>query len=829
VHPWIETYQTLSRLSSAPVLWRSAIGWASFWCYAAVVLMSALVYGVEVLALDALRVGSLGTVLVLGCGSGSLVAQRLSGVKGEPGLIPCGTAGLAGLTVLLAVAVPAYLWTALVLLLLGCASGWVIVPLTTCLQRYSGPEEHSSMPAVRQALGATGVLLGAGVFWSCRDVFHVPATGMLLLAGAVALLGAIYCMRRLSDFCVRFLVTRLTRSLYRIHIVGRQYMPEQGPALLICNHLSFADGFLLGSCMQRFIRFLLARPFYEARTLHWLFRSLKEIPVASWDRSDVRAALGRARQALHEGHVVCIFAEGAISRTGNLLRFQRGFEIVMKGVNAPIIPVHLDRLWGGPLSFKGGHMVWRWARLRRHPVTVSFGAPLPPTTRAATVRQAIMELGSAAVAHRRTAQDLLHLRFIRTAKRRWFAFCMADTPGRQVRYGQALVDSLWLARWLRTRCTEEAMIGILLPTSVLAALAHIAALLAGKVPVHLNDMAAQEDLVAAVQQCSIRTIVTSRPFLALARVTAQTHVLTLDEVLPQRTILRQIWCTLVAWLTPTCLLQATYTQPGQTPDSLATVVFSPGSTGTSQGVMLSHHNLLSNVESLDQVLVLAGRDRLLSTLPFYSACGLTIMLWLPLSVGFGVIYCANPAPATPFDALVQAHRATLVLSPPACYERHLQQCQATSLALLRYALTGTALPSITTAHEFKARYGRDLLAGYGCAEMASVIALNVPDVLYDGKRQTGVKPGTVGHPLPGIAVKVVHPETGVALPYGTAGLLLVRGPNRMLGYLGQPAHTAAVLRDGWYVTGDIASLDEDGFIHLSDRLPPAPPVGQASG
>jgi acyl-[acyl-carrier-protein]-phospholipid O-acyltransferase / long-chain-fatty-acid--[acyl-carrier-protein] ligase len=91
-------------------------------------------------------------------------------------------------------------------------------------------------------------------------------------------------------------------------------------------------------------------------------------------------------------------------------------------------------------------------------------------------------------------------------------------------------------------------------------------------------------------------------------------------------------------------------------------------------------------------------------------------------------------------------------------------------------------------------------------------------VVHGTPRQLGHKPGTVGHPIPGIAARVIHPETGAPLPYGTEGLLLVTGPNRMLGYLGQPEKTAEVLQDGWYMTGDIAAIDEDGFIHLTDRL-----------
>jgi len=143
-------------------------------------------------------------------------------------------------------------------------------------------------------------------------------------------------------------------------------------------------------------------------------------------------------------------------------------------------------------------------------VTVSFGAPLPSTTKAETVRQVIAELGSAAVDHRRARRDLLHLRFIKTAKRRWFRACMTDSTGRALTYGKTLIGGLLLARWLRRRRSDEATIGLLLPASVGGALANIAVLLAGKTPVNLNFTVGEEAMASALQQCSIRTILTSR-------------------------------------------------------------------------------------------------------------------------------------------------------------------------------------------------------------------------------------------------------------------------------------------------------------------------------
>lgn len=625
-------------------------------------------------------------------------------------------------------------------------------------------------------------------------------------------------LRTLPAFLIRFSLWLLTHTLYRIRIVGPEHVPVRGPALLVCNHVSFIDGLLVGGCVQRCIRFLIYRPIYEHRALHWLLRHLQAIPVQGGNAKDVVAALARAQEELRQGHIVCIFAEGAISRTGNLLPFKRGFERIVKGLDVPVIPVHLDRVWGSIFSFKDGRFFWKWPRRLPYPVTVSFGAPLPSTVTAQEVRQHIAALGSAAVEQRRTVRDLLHLRFIATAKRHWFSYCMSDSTGRRLTYGQTLIGSLLLARWLRQHRPHDAMLGLLLPASVAGALTNIATLLAGKVPVNLNFTAGREALTSALQQCAIGTIVTSRTFLAKAHLTELEGMVYIEDVMRDMSALRQACTALAAWLVPTRLLQGLCNRQRLRPDDLTTVVFSSGSTGMPKGVMLSCHNVLSNIEAIQQVFALTRADCVMGVLPLFHSFGFTGTLWLPLITGCGVAYHPNPLDAKTIGAMVHQHQATILISTPTFYATYLRTCSAAQFASLRYAIAGAEKLRPTLAHAFKEKYGLDLLEGYGCTEMAPVVSVNVPDVEHGTHRQTGGKPGTVGHPLPGIGAQIVDRETGAPLPSGQEGLLLVQGPNRMLGYIGQPEKTSEVLRDGWYVTGDIAMIDADGFIHITDRL-----------
>jgi acyl-[acyl-carrier-protein]-phospholipid O-acyltransferase/long-chain-fatty-acid--[acyl-carrier-protein] ligase len=404
------------------------------------------------------------------------------------------------------------------------------------------------------------------------------------------------------------------------------------------------------------------------------------------------------------------------------------------------------------------------------------------------------------------------------AKRRWFAFCMADSTGRTLTYGKVLVGSLLLAHWLRKHRPHEAMIGLVLPASVAGALANIAVLFAGKIPVNLNFTAGREAMTAALQQCETQTVLTSRTFLTKAQIEKMTGMIFIEDVLTQISSVQKILTFLVAFLAPTRLLQALHSREQQKPESLATVVFSSGSTGTPKGVMLSHHNILSNIEAIQQVFSITEKDRVMGVLPFFHSFGFTGTLWLPLVAGFSAAYHPNPLDAKTIGELVGKHQATILISTPTFYAAYLRKCSATEFSSLRHALAGAEKLRPSLAQAFKEKYGLDLLDGYGCTEMAPVISVNVPDIEHSEPRQIGYKPGTVGHPLPGIAAKIVDIETGDPLAPGQEGLLLVKGPNRMLGYLGEPEQTAEVLRDGWYITGDIATIDDDGFIRITDRL-----------
>ncbi len=612
----------------------------------------------------------------------------------------------------------------------------------------------------------------------------------------------------------------LTRTIYRIRVEGAENLPRTGGALLVCNHLSMVDAFLLGTASGRFVRFLMYQGFYEKPLIKPLARLLGLIPISSEQRPrELIQSLRAAAEAIRQGDLVCIYAEGQVTRIGQMLPFRRGFERIMKDVDAPVIPVCLEGVWGSIFSFEQRRFVWKLPKRLPFPVTVSFGRPMAPAATPAEVRCAVQELGSEAWRHRKALMQPLHREFVRTARRHPLRFAMGDARAPRVNCLKALTRAIYLARRLRPHWEGEEKVGILLPPSVAGALVNFAALLMGKAPVNLNYTASEEMLVSCLRQCGIRTVVSSQAFLDKVKLKLPGRVLRLEELAGQPRLRERLAALALALLLPARWLERALgcaRRVGM--DDLATVIFSSGSTGEPKGVVLSHFNVAANIAQLEQVFGLTGKDCMLGILPFFHSFGFTGTLCLTGTLGVGVVYHPTPLEAEAVGRLARDYGVTFLLTTPTFLHLYLRGCAAEDFGSLRLVMAGAEKLPERLANAFEEKFGIRPLEGYGCTECAPVVAVNTHDFRAAGFRQVGAKRGRIGHPLPGISVRVVDPATHAPLPAGQPGLLLVRGPNVMQGYLGRPEKTGEVLRDGWYNTGDLAALDEDGFLQITDRL-----------
>jgi acyl-[acyl-carrier-protein]-phospholipid O-acyltransferase/long-chain-fatty-acid--[acyl-carrier-protein] ligase len=495
----------------------------------------------------------------------------------------------------------------------------------------------------------------------------------------------------------------------------------------------------------------------------------------------------------------------------------------MKGVEVPIIPVNLDGVWGSIFSFERGRFLWKMPRHVRYPVTVSFGEPMSPASTAVAVRSAVQELQAEAFQQRKRRMKTLDLAFVSTARRYARRFMMADGKTPKVTFGSALTKTLYIARRLRRQIGEREMVGMLLPPSVGGALTNFALTLLGRVPVNLNYTASGEVIASCAKQCDVDVVITSKAFVErFPKLEIPGRTVFLEDALETPLASEKLVALALAWLMPQRLLLKAVgaRQAGVTSgvDDLATVIFSSGSTGDPKGVMLTHFNITSNIQQVSQVFMLGGGDKVLGILPFFHSFGFMAALWMPAVNGVGVVYHPNPLDTRAIDELVGKYQVTFLVATPTFLQAYMRRCSPENFGSLQYVLVGAEKLPERVALAFEDIIGIRPLEGYGCTECSPVVTVNARDFRAPGFRQVGARRGKIGHPLPGVSVKVVDLDTGEPVPPGTPGMLLVKGPNVMKGYLGKPEKTAEVLHNGWYITGDVAMMEEDGFLTITDRL-----------
>jgi acyl-[acyl-carrier-protein]-phospholipid O-acyltransferase/long-chain-fatty-acid--[acyl-carrier-protein] ligase len=531
-------------------------------------------------------------------------------------------------------------------------------------------------------------------------------------------------------------------------------------------------------------------------------------------------ALRSAGQALDDGELVCIFPEGQITRTGTLLPFRRGFERIVKGRQVPVIPAHLDRVWGSIFSFEGGRFLRKWPERIPYPVSVSFGAPLPSDTPAYKLRDAVRTLGEEAWRLRKSKRRPLHREFVHAMRRHPFRFAMADQNRPHVSSLQSLIGSIVLARALRRHWEGQRHVGILLPPTVAGALVNVAAPLCGKTCVNLNYTVGKSGLEAAVRLAGLRTIVTSRVFVEKAKLELPDgpSVIWIEDVARTIGTGQKLFASVLAFCAPARVIELACGQ--QTPvtmDDLATIIFSSGSTGEPKGVMLSYFNIDANAQGVGQVLHLYHDEKVLGILPFFHSFGY-LVFWFVMFNNAGIVFHPSPLDVAAIGELVSRYRVTFLVTTPTFLQLYLRRCTPEQFSSLRVVLTGAEKLPDRLVQAFEDRFGIGPIEGYGITECAPVVAVNCPDFRAAGYYQPASRRGTVGQPLPGVSVQIVDPDTFTPLPPDTSGMLLVKGPNVMQGYLGREDLTAKALHDGWYITGDLALLDEDGFLTITDRL-----------
>lgn len=409
---------------------------------------------------------------------------------------------------------------------------------------------------------------------------------------------------------------------------------------------------------------------------------------------------------------------------------------------------------------------------------------------------------------------------IRTCRQRRRREKIVDTTGATLTGGELLARALVLRQLLRrdVLAPGETIVGLLLPPAAGAVAANLALALDRRVTVNLNYTMTSDQLNGSIAQAGIRHVITSRRFLEKVPLELDAELVYLEDFRDKATRLDKLTGAFLAYAAPVGLLERLLGLDRIDGDDVMTIIFTSGTTDQPKGVMLTYTNLAASIEAVDSVLHLRGDDVLIGVLPFFHSFGSTIALWSGLAQDIKVAYHSNPLDAQIVGQLCRKHKGTILPVTPMFLRNYIRRCEPADFATLDVVATGGEKLPGELADAFKQKFDIRPFEAYGVTEMAPLISSNAPRHRAASADEETLREGTVGRPVAGVRAKVVDAETGAELGPGERGLLLVTGPNLMKGYLNQPEATAAVIRDGWYVTGDMAVIDEDGFITLVDRL-----------
>src|SRR5882762_10233449 len=323
----------------------------------------------------------------------------------------------------------------------------------------------------------------------------------------------------------------LARCIYRIAAHGLESLPTDG-FLLLPNHITWVDAIVLQIACPRPIRFVVAREFYEQRLLHPILRLLGCIPI---DVRNSHSAIRAAAERISEGAIVCLFPEGQLERGGTLLRLQRGYELIARHANAPVVPVWLDQLWGSIFSFQGGRFFTKFPKRIPYPVTIALGKPLKAEAAdVATMREELLKLGEFCFSRRPSLDRHLAEECVRGLKRRPFATAVIDGMDHtELGRAKLLGAAAALSRYLRKEFSDE-RIAIVLPASKGSVLANLAVTLANKVPVDLNFTMGRAANESCCRRANLRIAISATQFMErLKDFPWPENILKLDELVPR--------------------------------------------------------------------------------------------------------------------------------------------------------------------------------------------------------------------------------------------------------------------------------------------------------
>jgi acyl-[acyl-carrier-protein]-phospholipid O-acyltransferase/long-chain-fatty-acid--[acyl-carrier-protein] ligase len=401
---------------------------------------------------------------------------------------------------------------------------------------------------------------------------------------------------------------------------------------------------------------------------------------------------------------------------------------------------------------------------------------------------------------------LLHHEFVKTAKRFAKKLAIIDkTLGRDVTYGKLLIGSLILAKKIKKY--KDGFIGVMIPNSIGSHLTTLGVVMAGKVPVMINySTGAADNCRYAQDKCGFKTIITSRALLEKIDCETVPGMVFLEDLREAISIGDKLKAAVKSKL-PAGLIIKSF--PHAEVDDDVVILFTSGSEKEPKAVQLTHKNLGSNIKDLVTAAKFTSEDSVMSILPLFHIFGYNGNFWLPLTVGATCVSYANPLDYGKIPTFIKEDKVTVLAGTPLFLAGYLRRSEPGDFESLRLVILGADKATEQLMRGYKEKHNIEIMEGYGCTETSPAVSFNIPGFN---------KPGSIGRPMPSVQVKITDIDSGEELGPGKEGKILVKGDLVMKGYFDDLEETSLRIRDGWYETGDMGLMDEDGYLWHKGRL-----------
>ncbi len=578
-----------------------------------------------------------------------------------------------------------------------------------------------------------------------------------------------------------------------------------------------------------FEQILLLEKLFAGRTITWLVEENSHFDhttrshlersgsgaMFSADDAAPKAAGDQLQPALANGGVLIYVPGRAAVRNASQCHIPASHLKALCGFGLPILPVSID------CPRESGLSVERRSSLPSSVLVI--GKPIPAEAAGVSIyQQALLEGVEEAYSARSLFKGSLAMTLLEGLKKngsRNRIFDGADDS--ELTYDKILAIAIAFSKFIKEE-TDNPRVAIVLPPGKGGLIANLAVLFAGKTPVNLNFTAGPEAVRSCIRQSGVDRFITADPFVR--KVSSFPWPPNRDLILIER-VLPTLKKKIVTWAAvskalPAPLLGMLLGLNKRRGGDEAALLFTSGSSGEPKGVVLSNRNVLANVTQFASRLDLPKGSSILGCLPLFHSFGCTVTLWYPVIEGVNLVTYPSPLETKRLAELIALHQVNLFLATPTFLRGYMKRIDPAQLASLKLVVTGAEKLPQSLASAFEEKFGIRPQEGYGLTETSPATNVNLPDPqpLPDAPALPSSRHGSVGQMLPGLAVRITDPATDKEVPIHQQGIIWFKGSNVFPGYLNDPKKSAEVLKDGWFRTGDVGRVDDDGFLYIEGRI-----------